>query len=882
MGQGVDIWDMDVGGVINTLKPAEGTYYSVQGFQYVAAQKQVFILWNDPISYKLMIEVFDFDTLEKVYSKELDRAVDPGVSISITKISMGGHILCLSDDRTFFEIWDIKKEKPELIKEVKRASNEDWYLRTGYEPEAGVVWIKKVFNNESYCQLEVIKIPSLDVIFNDRLDDETLESSSTFFEPVFLSEKQLVIDKGLSGFIIYDFKSKQKQSFDPPRRGMRSLAFSADSKYAAATLDGGEEENTEQQMSAQLIVYDLQSGDLVGNISIPDFAKDNYVEAELAFSENGEHLLILGKKGENKWAEIIDWKASQIVHSRALPSGQYSSAQVEGGRPAHSQWMINFNAGDYSSLAYLGTKAPFQYSYMGQKREADMEKIAQYYNTYSYDASAVFNVPAITVSNNGKWINLLYPNGKSEIKSGKSFEVVHKWQVDRSANENWISLFDPSETIIVQYPVYSDKNPVCFDVKTGKRIGQLDGSKNITAYYFSGNSEYILGLGSKNIQDITAGMFVKVWSSNDLKKIKEGDMEEMLKEYPYVMAEYFPFYGNNGQFGFGNPITQKRSFSLWNHPFFKDWVITTEDGRFGGVTEDLAYVFEVDGKIIKSVDAQHPKYLKEFLHSALEKKRSESPLQTRKDYALLFAVQDYADGNGWKDLGNPVNDANVLAELLRSRYGFEVEVVTNPTQADINQKLREYYKKTYNSNDQLFVFFSGHGQKDPDYEEDGYLVPSDGMADAMELSTCISHQDFMRRIDNIPCNHILVVADACFSGRMGAYGELRRNKEKYDRGAWMYRGKTDEEYLQKKLQDKSRIFFASGSDVVPDGIKGRHTPFMSFLLGALEQDRGDMRFLSIGVLKEDVEWVDITTPVYGDFGKGMATGNFLFVVQPKE
>ena len=84
-------------------------------------------------------------------------------------------------------------------------------------------------------------------------------------------------------------------------------------------------------------------------------------------------------------------------------------------------------------------------------------------------------------------------------------------------------------------------------------------------------------------------------------------------------------------------------------------------------------------------------------------------VNNRTDYALLFGTDEYDE---WNSLFNPVKDVQTIAEELETSYGFKTEVVTNVTTAGIMAKLREYSTKSYDKNDQLFIFFAGHGQFD--------------------------------------------------------------------------------------------------------------------------------------------------------------------------
>ena len=81
----------------------------------------------------------------------------------------------------------------------------------------------------------------------------------------------------------------------------------------------------------------------------------------------------------------------------------------------------------------------------------------------------------------------------------------------------------------------------------------------------------------------------------------------------------------------------------------------------------------------------------------------------RKDYVLIFATDKY---DNWTPLVNPIFDAQAIASVLEKYYGFNVELIENPSQDVIFSKLREYSEKTFEPLDQLMIFFAGHGYYD--------------------------------------------------------------------------------------------------------------------------------------------------------------------------
>lgn len=245
----------------------------------------------------------------------------------------------------------------------------------------------------------------------------------------------------------------------------------------------------------------------------------------------------------------------------------------------------------------------------------------------------------------------------------------------------------------------------------------------------------------------------------------------------------------------------------------------------------------------------------------------------RKDYAILFATDEY---NHWDDLVNPVFDTETIAKELESAYGFEVEIVRNPTKKDVLQKLRQYSKKSYLPNDQLFVFFAGHGHFDPFFNQ-GYIVCKDSkMADEEKL-TYISHSNLRDIINYIPCEHIFLAMDACFGGTF----DPSINKA-FTRGGNdddIYRELSQLEFINRKLRLKTRMFLTSGGkEYVPDGRPGQHSPFARKFIEALRNYGGEDKILTLNEMKAYVEKI-IPEPRFGEFGNNEPGSDFIFITK---
>ncbi|MCP4522443.1 MAG: caspase family protein [Cytophagales bacterium] len=242
----------------------------------------------------------------------------------------------------------------------------------------------------------------------------------------------------------------------------------------------------------------------------------------------------------------------------------------------------------------------------------------------------------------------------------------------------------------------------------------------------------------------------------------------------------------------------------------------------------------------------------------------------RKDYALLFATNEYAH---WTDLTNPVFDAKAIAKELTERYGFEVEIVENAPKRDMMAKLKEYAKKSYNPHDQLFVFFAGHGQYDEDFGE-GYVVCSNSLVDDDGNTSYIPHSILRTIINNIPCEHTCLMMDVCFGGTFD------QNLSKHRGGGNnISQNTSSEQFIARKLEFKTRKFITSGGkEYVPDGRAGNHSPFARRVLEALRNNGGKDYILTFSELIGYVEHAT-PTPHHGEFGENEPGSDFLFIAE---
>jgi TPR repeat protein len=142
-------------------------------------------------------------------------------------------------------------------------------------------------------------------------------------------------------------------------------------------------------------------------------------------------------------------------------------------------------------------------------------------------------------------------------------------------------------------------------------------------------------------------------------------------------------------------------------------------------------------------------------------------------HVLIIGIDDYAHV---PRLNYAVNDAQEVKQELASEYGFslqDIKVLTNAeaTKAKIEAALHILSDpKTIGRDDRIIVFFAGHGTtvQPPSDRAYGFLIPVDGNPGSGSMhevkESCISLEDVWAELDGSPANHVLVIADSCFSG----------------------------------------------------------------------------------------------------------------------
>lgn len=195
-----------------------------------------------------------------------------------------------------------------------------------------------------------------------------------------------------------------------------------------------------------------------------------------------------------------------------------------------------------------------------------------------------------------------------------------------------------------------------------------------------------------------------------------------------------------------------------------------------------------------------------------------------QDYALFFANTNYQNNPDFGDLKNPIRDAETIAKELREMYGFSTQVYKDRDQATIFRILEQWHQKAFGPQDQLFIFFSGHGTF-RELTKKGYFVPKSRSND---FGSYIELTDLGNIITQIPCRHILLAVDACYSGTIDQEIAFKGNFQRPGESKSTERDKL----IYRQLRNQSRLLITSGGKQrTPDG--KQHSPFADAIIKKL-------------------------------------------------
>ena len=220
--------------------------------------------------------------------------------------------------------------------------------------------------------------------------------------------------------------------------------------------------------------------------------------------------------------------------------------------------------------------------------------------------------------------------------------------------------------------------------------------------------------------------------------------------------------------------------------------------------------------------------------------------------ALLVGVDLYEHH---PNLANPVSDVDAIEAELRDVYNVRVTTLRNPTRREFLMSLYARAGQAYERNDQLLVYFAGHGWFDERLRR-GFLALSDSepLAEDHLRDTLVSHEDVRTILERLDCEHVLLVLDSCFSGTVDPTVAMAPATRALTARSGVI---STAEYLERKLAFRTRRYITAGrNEYVPDGRPGAHSPFSRQFLEALRSYGGADSVLTLEEIQAYLERVD--------------------------
>ena len=136
-------------------------------------------------------------------------------------------------------------------------------------------------------------------------------------------------------------------------------------------------------------------------------------------------------------------------------------------------------------------------------------------------------------------------------------------------------------------------------------------------------------------------------------------------------------------------------------------------------------------------------------------------LHFARHHAFIVGIDAYEKVSPLK---TAVNDARRLAQVLAEKQHFDVHPpLLDARGAALRTLLGETMPRLVEADDRVLFYFAGHGiAADGDDGPAGYLVPAD--ADPTDLKTFIPMAELQDALQALPCRHLLLILDCCFSG----------------------------------------------------------------------------------------------------------------------
>jgi WD40 repeat protein len=208
-----------------------------------------------------------------------------------------------------------------------------------------------------------------------------------------------------------------------------------------------------------------------------------------------------------------------------------------------------------------------------------------------------------------------------------------------------------------------------------------------------------------------------------------------------------------------------------------------------------------------------------------------------KSHAFIIGINEYQN---YAKLKTAVNDAKKVAEVLKEKQKFDVQLLLDATYCEIKELLEKTIIERVEPEDRVFFYFAGHGvATDGDRHPGGYIIPADAQRGSSKSNNRISMKMLHDSLDRLPCRHLLLILDCCFAGTFKWSSRFR------DAGPDMPE-KIYQEHFDRYIRDNAWQVIASSAydqkalDIIDERTIGKrveyseHSPFAEALFRGLE------------------------------------------------
>jgi hypothetical protein len=224
---------------------------------------------------------------------------------------------------------------------------------------------------------------------------------------------------------------------------------------------------------------------------------------------------------------------------------------------------------------------------------------------------------------------------------------------------------------------------------------------------------------------------------------------------------------------------------------------------------------------------------------------------------FLIGIDKYQNH---KELNCCEKDILDFKNILLERYDFSENHIYELINIDAtNKNIQDAFKgyiKELTIDDNLIIYFSGHGSYDSQTQK-GYWVPVNGQ----DYTTWISNETLRSYLDNIKAKHIFVISDSCFSNSILITENTKNISEytKYD----------------------SRWALTSAFESAMDSEKYSNTLFAEIILNYLENATQDVRVSELieEVKRNFLDNISQQPQGYPLQVKGHKGGEFIFKIK---